>query len=130
MEPSQEQVRSATHAAEQRIHQVFVVSITLKGAARADRDRRRRSHSICSAAPSIADWIDQLGKNDWLALRQHFPLGNKASTLSTCSATGGEGVLVIGLLKQKLWAYPASFAVFGLFIAYQLYATATRTTSG
>ena len=30
-------------------------------------------------------------------------------------------VLVIGLLRERLWAYPASFAVFGAFIAYQLY---------
>ena len=29
--------------------------------------------------------------------------------------------LVIGLLSQKLWAYPATFAVLSLFIAYQLY---------
>ena len=25
------------------------------------------------------------------------------------------------LLKEKLWAYPASFAVFSAFIGYQLY---------
>ena len=30
-------------------------------------------------------------------------------------------VVVAGLLREKLWAYPASFAVFGAFIAYQLY---------
>jgi uncharacterized membrane protein len=30
-------------------------------------------------------------------------------------------VVVAGLLKEKLWAYPASFVVFGAFIAYQLY---------
>ena len=30
-------------------------------------------------------------------------------------------MLVAGLLREKLWAYPASFAVFGAFIAYQLY---------
>lgn len=30
-------------------------------------------------------------------------------------------VLVAGLLREKLWAYPASFAVLGAFIAYQLY---------
>ena len=29
--------------------------------------------------------------------------------------------LVIALLKNKLWAYPLSLAVLGLFIAYQLY---------
>lgn len=32
-----------------------------------------------------------------------------------------KGVLVASLLKRKLWAYPAAIAVFGLFIAYQLY---------
>ena len=30
-------------------------------------------------------------------------------------------VLVIALLKNKLWAYPWSITVLGLFIAYQLY---------
>jgi uncharacterized membrane protein len=30
-------------------------------------------------------------------------------------------ILVAGLLRNKLWAYPASLAVLGLFIAYQLY---------
>ena len=30
-------------------------------------------------------------------------------------------VVVTGLLREKLWAYPASFVVFGAFIAYQLY---------
>jgi len=29
--------------------------------------------------------------------------------------------LVIGLLRNKLWAYPASLVVMGLFIIYQLY---------
>ena len=29
--------------------------------------------------------------------------------------------LVVGLLKGKLWSYPASLVVLGLFIVYQLY---------
>jgi len=29
--------------------------------------------------------------------------------------------LVIGLLRNKLWSYPASLVVMGLFIIYQLY---------
>jgi uncharacterized membrane protein len=32
-----------------------------------------------------------------------------------------KSLLVIGLLRERLWAYPASFAVFSAFIAYQLY---------
>lgn len=30
-------------------------------------------------------------------------------------------LLIIGLLRKKLWAYPASIAVFSIFIIYQLY---------
>ena len=30
-------------------------------------------------------------------------------------------MLVIGLLKNKLWAYPASLIALGLFVLYQLY---------
>lgn len=29
--------------------------------------------------------------------------------------------LVYGLLKHKLWAYPSSAAIFGLFVIYQIY---------
>ena len=29
--------------------------------------------------------------------------------------------LIMGLLKKQLWAYPASFAIFTLFIGYQLF---------
>jgi uncharacterized membrane protein len=29
--------------------------------------------------------------------------------------------LIIGLLREKFWYYPAAVIVFGLFIAYQLY---------
>lgn len=29
--------------------------------------------------------------------------------------------LIVGLLRQRLWYYPVSMVVFGLFIAYQLY---------
>ena len=32
-----------------------------------------------------------------------------------------KSAVVFGLLREKLWAYPASFAVFSAFIAYQLY---------
>jgi uncharacterized membrane protein len=29
--------------------------------------------------------------------------------------------LVIGLLKGRMWAYPSSLAVFGIFVLYQTY---------
>ncbi len=31
------------------------------------------------------------------------------------------GLVVLGLWKEKIWAYPISFAVIGAFIAYQVY---------
>ncbi|HWP61488.1 MAG TPA: DUF2127 domain-containing protein [Candidatus Paceibacterota bacterium] len=39
-----------------------------------------------------------------------------------------KAVLVFGLLRDKLWAYPASIAVLALFVAYQVI-TYTRTLS-
>jgi uncharacterized membrane protein len=32
-----------------------------------------------------------------------------------------KGLLILALLKKKLWAYPLAMAVFGLFIVYQMY---------
>jgi len=37
--------------------------------------------------------------------------------------------LVVGLLRNKLWAYPASMGVFSLFIIYQLFRYFYRTHS-
>jgi len=31
------------------------------------------------------------------------------------------GLVVVGLWKEKIWAYPVSFAVIGAFIVYQIY---------
>jgi uncharacterized membrane protein len=31
------------------------------------------------------------------------------------------GLVVLGLWKEKMWAYPISFAVIGAFVTYQLY---------
>jgi uncharacterized membrane protein len=39
-------------------------------------------------------------------------------------------VLVIELLRDRLWAYPAMIALLGAFIAYQLYRLAYRVTVG
>jgi uncharacterized membrane protein len=39
-------------------------------------------------------------------------------------------VLVIALLRDQLWAYPATIALLGAFIAYQLYRLSYRLTLG
>ena len=118
---------------EKRIHQVFVASVLFKG-----------FHALVEIVGGIALYListdtivrtinawsyDELieDKNDWIA--NH--LLQFAGTFSVqehhfyafylLSHGLIKAVLVVGLLRQKLWAYPASFAVFGAFIAYQLY---------
>ena len=118
---------------EKRIHQIFVASVAFKGI-----------HALIEIVSGIALYFvstetivaainrwsyDELleEKHDWVA--NH--LLDFARTFSVAEhnfyafylLSHGliKAVLVIGLLREKLWAYPASFAVFGAFIAYQLY---------
>jgi uncharacterized membrane protein len=118
---------------DKRIHQIFVVSVLFKGI-----------HALIEIAGGIALYLvstativatiqrysyDELveDKNDWVATH----LLDFARTFSVAEhnfyafylLSHGliKSVLVIGLLRERLWAYPASFAVFGAFIAYQLY---------
>jgi uncharacterized membrane protein len=118
---------------EKRIHQIFAVSVSLKGL-----------HAIMEIAGGIAlyltstatilAWIDrytadQLGHDpdDWVATHllrfgQTFSVAQHDFFAFYLLSHGVvKLVLVYGLLKEKLWAYPASFVVFGAFIAYQLY---------
>ena len=101
---------------EKRIHQIFVVSVLAKGI-----------HALIEIAGGlslyllgsdvIAQWI---GPHEWIA--RHFkPSEQHFYAFYLLSHGLIKSVLVAGLLKEKLWAYPASIAVFGGFIAYQLY---------
>ena len=118
---------------EKRIHQIFVVSVLFKGA-----------HALVEIVGGVALYLvstaaivnainrfsrDQLVEDpdDWVGTH----LLDFARTFSVeqhhfyafylLSHGIIKSILVIGLLREKLWAYPASFAVFGAFIAYQLY---------
>ena len=118
---------------EKRIHQIFAVSVSLKGL-----------HALFEIAAGIALYLTSTEKivgwiSDWsnraIALERHDWIADHllrfAETFSVekhdfyafylLSHGLVKGVLVICLLKEKLWAYPASFVVFGGFIAYQLY---------
>ena len=118
---------------EKRIHQVFAVSVSLKGL-----------HALIeivsglalyfTSTETIVGWVSSWSarslaeeKHDWIASHLlHF-----AETFSVqkhdffafylLSHGLVKIILVYGLLKEKLWAYPASFVVFGAFIVYQLY---------
>jgi uncharacterized membrane protein len=104
---------------EKRFHQVFVVSVLAKGA-----------HALIEivggllfyffSAETITRFLERINRNEWLA--RHFHASEQHFYAFYLLSHGlVKSVLVVGLLRQKLWAYPASFVVFGLFIAYQLY---------
>jgi len=118
---------------ERRIHQVFVVSVLAKGL-----------HALLEIASGVALYLvstetivrkingwsyDELLENrhDWIAshllqFSQNFSVQEHHFYAFYLLSHGLINiVLVIGLLREKLWAYPASIAVFSLFIAYQLY---------
>jgi uncharacterized membrane protein len=118
---------------EKRIHQVFAISVSLKGLHALLEVVLGIALYLTSAekiAGSISDWSNRqiaLERHDWIANHLlHF-----AETFSVqkhdfyafylLSHGIVKAVVVIGLLKETLWAYPASFVVFGAFIAYQLY---------
>jgi uncharacterized membrane protein len=118
---------------EHRIHQVFQVSVLLKGA-----------HALLECAGGIAlalistDAISAFANRltqeeliedpkDFIATHllgfaQNFSVETKHFYAFYLLSHGlVKLALVAGLLKGKLWSYPASLAVLGLFIAYQLY---------
>jgi len=118
---------------EKRIHQIFVVSVLFKGI-----------HALIEIAGGIALYlvstdtivtaINRWGygelaedQSDWVArmvldFGRHFSVEQHHFYAFYLLSHGVvKSVLVYGLLREKLWAYPASFAVFGAFIAYQLY---------
>jgi uncharacterized membrane protein len=101
---------------ERNIHRLFVVSVAAKGA-----------HALIEiagglalyllGAETIAQWIRP---HEWAA--RHFNASEQHFYAFYLLSHGlVKCVIVVGLLREKIWAYPASFAVFGAFIAYQLY---------
>jgi uncharacterized membrane protein len=101
---------------ERRVHQIFAVSVSLKGL-----------HALVEIAGGVALYLlgsDRIARwlrpHEWVA--QHFPASEQHFFAFYLLSHGlVKIVLVYGLLKERLWAYPASFVVFGAFIAYQLY---------
>jgi len=118
---------------EKRIHQIFVVSVLFKGAHALIEIVGGVALYLVSAATIVAAvtrWShDELieDKHDWIAgqlLRFAGTFSVQAHDFYAfylLSHGVVKAILVFGLLREKLWAYPASFAVFGAFIAYQLY---------
>jgi uncharacterized membrane protein len=118
---------------EKRIHQIFEVSILLKGA-----------HALVECAcgivlafvstSAIVRLVNCITQDELVQDPHDFIATHLLGWAQTFSVQAqhfyafyllSHGVvklgLVAGLLKGKHWAYPASLAVLGLFIAYQLY---------
>lgn len=118
---------------EHRIHQVFQVSVLLKGAhalieiaggialALVGTDTIKGIINILTQEELIEDPNDFVASY-LLALAQNFSLDAKHFYAFYLLSHGlVKLLLVIGLLRNKLWAYPASLVVLCMFIAYQLY---------
>lgn len=118
---------------EKRIHQVFEVSVLLKGAHALIECLGGAALYLISTA-SITSWVNMLTQEeliedpgDFVASRlmefaQTFSVGSQQFYAFYLASHGViKLLLVIGLLRGKLWSYPASLAALTLFIAYQLY---------
>lgn len=118
---------------ERRIHELFEVSVLLKGA-----------HAVIECIGGLLLWLtgnavivglvarltqEELREDRADFIAQHLIIWANGFSLATQHFYAfyllSHGIvklaLVTGLLMRKLWAYPASLAVMTLFIAYQLY---------
>lgn len=118
---------------ERRIHQIFEISLLLKGA-----------HALIECIGSVALYLASKGSivalvnmitqeeliedpTDFVAAHllsaaQNFSVGSKEFYAFYLLSHGAIKILlVIGLLKNRLWAYPGSLVALGLFVLYQLY---------
>jgi uncharacterized membrane protein len=108
---------------EHRIHQLFLVSVALKG-----------GHALIELAGGIALYLfstDAVLRLLWEASRSSDSIAKFAHSFSKgehefyafylVSHGIVNGAIVAGLLLRKRWSYQATFVVLTLFIAYQLY---------
>ena len=118
---------------ERRIHQIFVISVLLKGV-----------HALIECSGGIAlflvstDTIVALvsratqeeireDRSDFVAthllgMAQHFSVGTKTFYAFYLLSHGLiKLLLVVGLLTNQRWSYPASLVALAGFIAYQVY---------
>ena len=118
---------------EARIHRLFQISILLKGAHAAiecvggvalaviQTSTITQLTNALTQDELIEDPNDFVAKH-LLALAQNFSVQTKHFYSFYLLSHGAvKLLLVIGLLKGRLWSYPASLIVLGLFIVYQLY---------
>lgn len=118
---------------EQRIHELFQISVLLKGA-HALLELLGGIALYLFSTSTIVELMNHLARteliedpSDFLArhllqFAQNFSVEAQSFYAFYLLSHGlVKIVLVAGLLREKLWAYPASIAVLAAFIGYQLY---------
>ena len=118
---------------EQRIRRIFEVSVLLKGGHALIECIGGLALALVSTN-GIAGLVNRLTQeeliedpNDFisthmLAMAQGFSVNSKNFyAFYLLSHVIVKLVLVAGLLRNKLWAYPASLVVLAIFVAYQIY---------
>ncbi len=117
---------------EQRIHRIFEVSVLLKGAHAVIECIGGIALALASTT-SIAGWVNRLTQDELVEDPHDFiatHLLGMAQGLSVNSKNFyafyllSHGIvklaLVAGLLRNKLWAYPASLIIITLFVSAQV----------
>jgi uncharacterized membrane protein len=118
---------------ERRIHQMFEIGILLKGA-HALIECIGGFVLIFVSTNAITSLVNALTQEELIEDPNDFVATHLLSMAQTFTVSTqhfyafyllSHGViksfLVIGLLRNKLWAYPVSLVVLGLFIVYQFY---------
>lgn len=74
------------------------------------------------AVPELREDPSDIVMNYLISTGRNLSLSSQHSIAAYMMLHGSTKLLVIWMLfKKKLWAYPLSLAVFGLFIAYEIY---------
>jgi uncharacterized membrane protein len=118
---------------ERRVHQIFEISVLLKGAhaliecigglvlALVSTDAIKGLVNALTQEELTEDPNDFVATH-LLSLAQNFTVSTQRFYAFYLLSHGViKLLLVAGLLRNKLWAYPVSLVVLGLFIVYQLY---------
>ncbi len=127
---------------EHRVHQIFEVSVLLKGAHALIECIGGLALAVVSTS-TITSLVNALTQdelvddphdfvaNHMMSLANNFSVNNQNFYAFYLLSHGlVKAALVIELLRNKLWAYPASLAVLALFIIYQLYRFAGTQSVG
>lgn len=120
-------------ANERRVHQLFEIGVWLKGA-----------HALVEClggillyivtTDAIVSWVNRFTQDELIEDPNDFIAGHLARMAEGFSVESKQFyafyllshgliklLLVIGLLRGKMWSYPASLAALGAFMVYQVY---------